>query len=87
MATNLDDTSRCPVAMGCESCDEAEDLDVVTLGTPLGVYCLTLCGTCVAAGRFPTDLVSTAMLVVRHCEHLGLDLDHMAVVRAAEAGS
>jgi hypothetical protein len=87
MVLDLDDRSRCPMARGCESCGQAEDLDVVTLGTTVGVYCLTLCGTCVAAGRFPTGWSATAELVLRHCEHLGLDLDQMAAVLAAEAES
>jgi hypothetical protein len=81
MAIDLDDVSGCPVARRCESCGQAAEVDVVTLDTVVGVYCLTVCGTCVAAAEFPTDLHTTAMLVGRHCQHLGIDLDAMADAR------
>jgi hypothetical protein len=87
MAIDLDDRSRCPMAKRCESCGHADDLDVATFGTRIGVYCLTVCGTCVAASRFPTGWAATAALVLRHCEHLGLDLDQMAAALETEAGS
>lgn len=86
MTLNLDDTSQCPTDNPCWSCGTAADLAVVTLGTSIGIYCLTLCGTCTAAGRFPTGWATTATLVMRHCSHLDIDLDQMAAALDAEAG-
>lgn len=89
MAVDLDDTSKCPQAAQCESCEATTDLDMVTLGTPVGVYCLTLCGTCVGAARFPKGAngwATTAALVMRHCGHLAIDLDEMATALDQEAG-
>jgi hypothetical protein len=87
MAVDLDDTTQCPTAERCESCDAATDLAVVTLDTPIGVYCLTACGTCVTEARFPTGWATTAALVLRHCGHLDIDLDQMADLRAGEFGA
>jgi hypothetical protein len=85
MAIDLDNTTRCPITEQCESCHTTADLDVVTLGTTIGIYCLTVCGTCVAAARFPTGWATTAQLVLRHCAHLDIDLDQMADALAAES--
>jgi hypothetical protein len=87
MAVDLDDVSRCPLAKRCESCGERGDLELVTIGTPVGVYCFTVCAACVVAARFPKDWVRTAELVCRHCEHLGVDLDEMAAAADAETRS
>lgn len=87
MSIDVDDVSGCPVAERCESCESTNDLDVVTLGTPIGVYCLTLCGGCVQAARFPewaNGWAATAALVLRHCAHLDIDLDQMAEALRAE---
>lgn len=81
MNVDLDDTSRCPLGVRCESCGvEREDLAVVTaeLGR-LGIACLTLCPPCSASDVAPPVSVSTAArLVGQHCTHLGIDLDQMA---------
>ncbi len=79
MAINLDDTTRCPVAEICKGCGTATGLAVVTMDSPVGVYCLTMCGTCVGAARFPVlRWASLFALVYLHCEHLGIDPDDMA---------
>lgn len=75
---DLDDTGECPIAESCESCSTTEDLAVGTAGTTLGVYCLTLCGTCCARPLPSMDLLDALTRVGRHCQHLGIDLDAMA---------
>jgi hypothetical protein len=85
MRVDLDDTHRCPVGAACESCGTASDLGVAVLDCVMGVFCLTLCGRCVRAGRVPTvGLATAALMVLAHCEHLGIDLDRMAAIRSAE---
>jgi hypothetical protein len=80
---DLDDTTHCPRALGCEVC---------TAGTPLGVYCLTLCGHCAERGEHdPGSLLrlgwgEAARRAGAHADHLGIDLDEMAEVLRAEAG-
>jgi hypothetical protein len=88
---DLDDTTHCPIAGRCEHCGRvAGELGVATLGTPLGVYCATLCEACAdpgALGRPPPPQMSwgeAAQRVGEHCEHLGIDLDQMA--EALQAG-
>ena len=77
---NLDDVSRCPLGVRCESCGtEHADLQVRTVTTPLGVMCLTLCPRCANSGVVPPVSIGTAVrLTAQHCEHLGCDLDEMA---------
>ncbi|SRR6266540_3181815 len=98
---DLDDTIRCPILGHCEHCGRVvADLAVATLGTPLGVYCATLCDQCAepelqtTKGRTPGGLIGTrppmswgeaASRVGEHCEHLGIDLDQMADALKAEA--
>lgn len=52
-ALDLDATDACPLDERCENCGASTDLDVATAGTPVGVYCLTLCGTCADADTVP----------------------------------
>lgn len=84
--TDLDDTSRCPLGVRCESCGaERDDLAVATAATALGVLCLTLCPRCAATDVAPPITVNTAArLVAQHAGHLGIDLDTMAAVLADE---
>jgi hypothetical protein len=83
---DLDATARCPLGHRCESCGaERDDVAVSTATTPLGVLCLTLCARCAGATSAPPVSVATAArLVAQHCEHLGIDLDEMAVAMGAE---
>jgi hypothetical protein len=82
-AVELDDTTRCPVGVRCESCGrEGDDLAVSTaqLGR-LAVGCLTLCPRCAGSGVVPPVAVSTAVrLVGQHAGHLGIDVDRMAEI-------
>lgn len=83
---NLDDTSKCPTDSGCAACGAVDDLAVGTADTPVGVLCLTLCGSCAEAGDLPRFSSWTAAVscVIAHCEHLGVDLDQAAAARRAE---
>ena len=76
---NLDDTSRCPVGPGCESCGHLDELVVSTADTPVGVLCMTLCETCELAGILPVfSPAEESARVLEHGEHLGIDVDQMA---------
>lgn len=77
---DVDDVSRCPLGHRCESCGtEHGGLKVRTAGTPLGVFCVTLCPRCAASDTPPPVAVGTAVrLVMQHCEHLDIDVDQMA---------
>lgn len=80
---NLDDTTHCGPDRWCLTCGTAADLNVCTAGSPLGVFCLTLCGHCATTGRVPRlSAGRVAQMVGLHCTHLGIDLDHPAVVEA-----
>lgn len=88
MALDLGDTTGCPVGEICEGCGTTIGLAVVTMDSLVGVYCLTMCGTCVAAARFPVlSWVPMFALVCLHCGHLGIDPDDMPAVRRAEGES
>lgn len=84
--SRLDDISRCPAADSCESCGSGEDLDVATVDTPVGVYCLTLCGECAEDGRLPKSAgwSHAINLVWAHCSHLGISPDQAADIRERE---
>jgi len=81
---DLDDTRTCPALPGCESCDAVDDLDVVTADLPVGVACLTLCGSCADAGDLPRFRSWSAAIsrVLDHCGHLGVDADQAAAARS-----
>jgi hypothetical protein len=82
----LGPSRRCPLAGRCEACGRAEDLDVATYQTPVGVFCATVCGACVAADN-PPPVRSWGQACERvgaHCQHLGIDLDQMADILQAE---
>ena len=82
---DVDDTGSCPVAVSCAGCGARRDLAVATAGTPLGVFCLTLCGSCAETGELPHhSFVLAAGAVMEHCDHLDCDLDEMAAVLAGE---
>lgn len=76
-----DDTHGCPVEDGCESCGAVDDLAVGTADTPVGVLCLTLCGSCAEAGDLPSFSSWSAAIrrVGEHAGHLGTDVDELAL--------
>lgn len=84
----LDDTSRCPVAYECESCNGTEGalLAVAAVETPVGVFCVTLCEACEDARRLPKmEAWSIAIeRVGEHCGHVGVDVDQAAEMLEAE---
>jgi hypothetical protein len=75
-AVDVDDTSRCPLGVRCESCGtERDDLTIATSCTDLGALCLTACPTCAAAisrgTPLPVSVATAARLVAQHSRHLG----------------
>jgi hypothetical protein len=82
---DLDDTSSCPLGRCCGACGTEDDLAVGTAITPVGVLCVTLCGSCAERGDTPRIGWATAASgSLDHCGHLGIDLDEMAAAIAAE---
>jgi hypothetical protein len=82
---DLDDTSRCPLDRRCATCSAEDDLAVGTAVTPVGVYCVTLCGSCAEKGDVRCGSWGAAMSgVLDHCGHLGCDLDEAAAALDAE---
>lgn len=83
---DLDDTSRCPIDPRCSTCSAEDDLAVGTAVSPVGVHCVTLCGTCAEKGDVRCGSWGAAMSgVLDHCGHLGCDLDQMAAAMQVEA--
>ena len=80
----------CPLAGRCQACGGVggRDLEVATYQTPVGVFCATVCGRCVDAGKAPPVRAwgQACELVCQHCGHLGIDLDQMADILQAERG-
>lgn len=84
---DLDDTRNCPPGDSCANCGGTTELDVCTFDTVVGVICMTLCAPCVEHQPFPRHaLLTAALMAATHCEHLGIDLDQAAAVRAQERG-
>ncbi len=84
---DLDDTSRCPHGDACETCGSTTEFGVTTLDTSIGVYCVTICTRCIDNGKLPRLTIhATALRVLDHCQHLGIDLDQAADLRDKEAG-
>jgi hypothetical protein len=84
----LGPVARCPLAARCEACGSGRELDVATYQTPVGVFCATVCGACVTAGKAPPvrSWLAAFERVGAHCQHLGIDLDQMADLLQAERG-
>lgn len=82
---DLDDITRCPASIACESCaNTTDDVHVVTVDSIVGVFCISACNEC-CADPLPTfSPVAAAQRVITHCEHLGIDLDQMATARESE---
>lgn len=84
---DLDNTAGCPLEAHCAGCQRRGRLHVRTLMTPIAVLCRPLCPDCVAHERTPRlSIREAAALVMRHCEHLGIDLDKMAAAARQERG-
>ena len=82
----LGPSRRCPCAGRCEVCGTTRQLEVATYQTQVGVFCATVCDPCIDAGKAPPvrSWITAFERVGAHCEHLGLDLDQMAELLAAE---
>jgi hypothetical protein len=82
----LGPSGGCPLAAGCEACGAARQPAVAAYQTPVGVFCATVCGPCLAAGKAPSldSWAQACERVAAHCQHLGIDLDHMAALLQAE---
>lgn len=84
MSIDVGDTARCPIAEACASCGRADQLRVRAADLPMGVGCLTVCDSCKDRPDIRLSLSSAALMVLSHCEHLGIDLDQMAAAMQAE---
>jgi hypothetical protein len=83
--TTLDDTSNCPIGDRCAGCGGRTQLTPAIADTPVGTLCLTLCPACIHHRVLPRLSVPDAVrAVMAHCEHLGIDVDEMAALRATE---
>jgi hypothetical protein len=73
---------RCRRADRCEACGATRQLDLATYQTPVGVFCATVCGPCLDAGKAPPvrSWGGAIERVGAHCQHLGIDLDQMAAL-------
>jgi hypothetical protein len=86
LAGPLGPSRRCPRAGRCEACGATRQLDVATYQTPVGVFCATVCNTCVDTGN-PPPVRSWGGAVERvgvHCQHLGIGVDQMAELLHAD---
>jgi len=82
---HLDDTSECPMAAECRCCGGMSELDVATLESTVGVFCLTICADCAQQGSVEKiGVVEAVTLVLGHCGHLGIDADQMEALMEAE---
>ncbi|WP_226353749.1 hypothetical protein [Pseudonocardia sp. ICBG601] len=83
---DVDDTTGCPIANICVGCGQpGDDLAVTTVGTVLGVLCLTLCDVCAAAGIVPVRTApATAHAVATHLEHLSGDVSELATTTGGD---
>jgi hypothetical protein len=78
----LGPSRRCPRAGRCEACGTTRQLAVATYQTPVGVFCTTVCDSCVEARNAPPvrSWLEAFERVGAHCEHLGIDLDQMGAL-------
>ena len=85
---DLNSISHCTLDEECATCGSGVDLDVAVLDfDQMGVGCVTLCGGCREERLLPRFGVAGAVRAqLRHCEHLGITVDEMAVLLEAERG-
>lgn len=75
-----DDVSRCPLDSRCEFCGGERWLELVTAGSRVGVFCVTLCDGCASAGRLPAlTPADAARRVAEHAGHLGCTVDDLSI--------
>lgn len=56
-----------------------------TVGSPVGVFCVTMCSACVMWDQLPNfAVVSAVNAALEHCGHLGIDADQMAAAMEAD---
>lgn len=73
MSLDLGDLTRCPLGDVCHHCGKGSTLRLTTYETPLGVFCATVCASCLLARRTPDLPDATVQHRVRdHRDHLGL---------------
>ena len=84
----LGPSRRCPRAGRCEACGTTRRLEVATYQTPVGVFCATICDSCVEARNAPPvrSWLEAFERVGAHCEHLGIDLDQMGALLHEQEG-
>jgi hypothetical protein len=76
---DLGDTTRCPLAVECETCSASAvhaTLSTVTIDTAVGVLCAALCAECIELEQLPRFGWAAAVgRALEHCGHLGIDAD------------
>jgi len=85
---DLDDVSGCPLDSSCICCrgTAKQGLRVCTVGSPVGVFCVTMCSACIESDELPNfAVVSAVRAVLEHCSHLGIDADQMAAAQMTAA--
>lgn len=82
-----DDTSRCPTGLWCASCESPDDLAVGSAESPVGIFCVTLCGDCAEAGRLPAfrSWLEAIARVHDHAEHLDCTVDDLTSSRSTRS--
>lgn len=80
---SVEDTSRCPIATSCELCGAFADLAVTAALTFAGYHCITVCARCEGADVEDRPALAVLDSCAHHAEHLGLDMDQLAVLSVA----
>ncbi len=77
--------TECPMGDKCEKCQSQLQLNLETVSTQMGIFCLTLCDECCEFERLPKFFpVQVVERVLEHCVHLGIDADRMAALMEQE---
>jgi hypothetical protein len=84
--TNLNDFTNCPLLADCAGCASDRDLILAIVGTPAGVFCMTLCLRCAHSNHMPpVEARAAEALAALHCQHLGITPDEMRAEMIREA--